>query len=271
MHTRVHTRVCAASRRAKPAAHAGGGNEQGCDEHPPQPPPPPPRPGLGPGRRRPWEGAAASRPPHDARRVRGTHDDAPGNAVTNRKHLADLLELDLAAIVHDLGLDDGRKLRRGRRILLGRCARAGGTREAKSAALLHDRPNFARGRFGGGAQSGEGGAQIRGTSGASPVPLRANAVARGADLAALCAPTAGVERRPRTATAAARRDAPGVLRTTREMVDIEIPAQTQERAVRVGLSEARKGPDDLGSAFAHSECRCDRGAAFHGKTAPVSN
>ena len=104
-------------------------------------------------------------------RDRGTDDNAPGNAVTNRKHLADLLELDLAAIVHDLGLDDGRKLRRGRRILLGRCARAGGTRESKSAALLHDRPNFARGRFGGGAQSGEGGALIRGTSGASPVPL----------------------------------------------------------------------------------------------------
>ena len=77
---------------------------------------------------------------------------------------------------------------------------------------------------------------------AHPPSHSAHAVARGADLAALCAPTAGVERRPRTATAAARRDAPGVLRTTREMVDIEIPAQTQERAVRVGLSEARKGP-----------------------------
>lgn len=93
---------------------------------------------------------------------------------------------------------------------------------------------------------------------AHPPSHSASAVARGADLAALCAPTAGVERRPRTATAAARRDAPGVLRTTREMVDIEIPAQTQERAVRVGLSEARKGPDVLGSAFAHSECRSDR-------------
>jgi len=44
------------------------------------------------------------------------------------------------------------------------------------------------------------------------------------------------------------------------MVDIEIPAQTQERAVRVGLSEARKGPDDLGSAFA-SECRARSGVS----------
>ena len=45
------------------------------------------------------------------------------------------------------------------------------------------------------------------------------------------------------------------------MVDIEIPAQTQERAVRVGLSEARKGPDVLGSAFAHSECRARSGVS----------
>jgi len=102
---------------------------------------------------------------------------------------------------------------------------------------------------------------------AHPPSHSASAVARGADLAALCAPTAGVERRPRTATAAARRDAPGVLRTTREMVDIEIPAQTQERAVRVGLSEARKGPDDLGSA-SYSECRCDNGCRVSRKNSP---
>ena len=206
----------------------------------PSPPPPPPRSWLGPGRRRLWKGAAASRPPHDARRVRGT-DDAPGNTVTNSKHLADLLELDLAAIVHDLGLDDGRKLRRGRRILLGRCARAGGTGEIQVSGTLARSPKLVRGRFGGGAQGGESGRRSEALQ-APPPSHSASAVARGAGLAALCAPTEGVERRPRTATAAARRDAPGVLRTTREMADIEIPAQTQERAVSVGLSDELKAP-----------------------------
>ena len=33
------------------------------------------------------------------------------DAVTDRQYLADLLKLDLATVVHDLGLDDRRELR----------------------------------------------------------------------------------------------------------------------------------------------------------------
>ena len=51
---------------------------------------------------------------------------APGNAVTNREHLADLLEFDLATVVHDLGLDDCRELRRRWRILLRSCEKGKG-------------------------------------------------------------------------------------------------------------------------------------------------
>mmetsp|Transcript_64756 Transcript_64756/g.128016 ORF Transcript_64756/g.128016 Transcript_64756/m.128016 type:complete len:653 (-) Transcript_64756:1006-2964(-) len=62
------------------------------------------------------------------------------NTVTDRQHLADLLELDLAAVVHDLGLDDSRQLGRRRGILLGRCARRrakGCSRDAREAAGWH--------------------------------------------------------------------------------------------------------------------------------------
>ena len=158
------------------AGGASGGQRAGVRRASPSPPPPPPRSWLGPGRRRPWKGAAASRPPHDARRVRGT-DDAPGNTVTNSKHLADLLELDLAAIVHDLGLDDGRKLRRGRRILLGRCARAGGTGEIQVSGTLARSPKLVRGRFGGGAQGGESGRRSEALQ-APPPSHSASAVAQ---------------------------------------------------------------------------------------------